>query len=59
MEKVIMSVQEMSERMGISLTTAYELVHRPGFPQMRVGKRILIPVDAFEVWLKTRSCQDT
>lgn len=59
MEKVTMSVQEMAVRMGISLTKAYELVHSPGFPLMRVGKRILIPVAEFSIWLQSIACQQT
>lgn len=51
MEKETMSVQELSSQMGISLPKAYELVKTPGFPSIRIGTRILIPVDAFREWL--------
>lgn len=51
MEKTTMSVQELSAQMGISLPKAYELVKTPGFPSIRIGSRILIPVDAFREWL--------
>ena len=51
MEKTTMSVQELSAQMGISLPKAYELVKEPGFPTIRVGARILIPVEAFREWL--------
>ncbi|MDY6212375.1 excisionase family DNA-binding protein [Hornefia butyriciproducens] len=51
MSKETMSVQEMSAQMGISLPKAYELVKTPGFPSIRIGTRILIPVDAFREWL--------
>ena len=47
MEKATMSVQELASQLGISLPKAYELVKRPGFPVLRIGTRILIPVDAF------------
>lgn len=47
MEKTTMSVQELSSQLGISLPTAYELVKSKGFPSIRIGTRILIPVDAF------------
>lgn len=55
MEKETMSVQELSARMGISLPKAYALVKRPGFPVIRIGTRILIPVDAFKKWLVVNS----
>ena len=51
MSKETMSVQEMSAQIGISLPKAYELVKTPGFPSIRIGTRILIPVDAFREWL--------
>ena len=51
MEKTTLSVQELSAQMGISLPKAYELVKEPGFPTIRVGARILIPVEAFREWL--------
>ena len=52
MEKATMSVQELSAYMGISLPKAYELTKREGFPTIRIGTRILVPVDAFKEWLK-------
>lgn len=55
MEKTTMSVQELSSQMGISLAKAYELVKTPGFPTLRIGTRILIPVDAYKAWLIERS----
>lgn len=55
MEKSTMSVQELSAHMGISLPKAYELVKEPGFPTIRIGARILIPVDGFKTWLKEES----
>lgn len=51
MEKTTMSVQELAAQMGISLPKAYELVKEPGFPTIRVGTRILIPVEAYREWL--------
>ena len=51
MEKTTMSVQELSSQMGISLPKAYELVKTPGFPSIRIGTRILIPIEAVREWL--------
>ena len=55
MERVTMSVQELSARMGISLPKAYELVKTRGFPTLRIGTRILIPIDAYKEWLMKQS----
>ena len=51
MERTTMSVQELSAQMGISLPKAYELVKTPGFPTLRIGTRILSPIDAYKEWL--------
>lgn len=55
MEKSTISVQELSRQMGISLPMAYALVKEPGFPTLRIGTRILIPVESFQAWLKAKS----
>ena len=55
MERMTMSVQELSAQMGISLPKAYELVKTPGFPTLRIGTRILIPIDAYKEWLMKQS----
>ena len=58
MERTTMSVQELSAQMGISLPKAYQLVKQPDFPVIRIGTRILIPVDAFKEWLVIHSQQE-
>jgi excisionase family DNA binding protein len=55
MEKTTMGVQELSAQMGISLARAYELVKKPGFPTIRIGTRILIPVEGFQTWLREQT----
>ena len=51
MKKTTMSVQELSAQMGISLPKAYELGKEPGFPTIRIGAKILIPIEAYKEWL--------
>lgn len=57
MEKTTMSVQELAAQMGISLPKAYELVKEPDFPTIRVGTRILIPIEAYKEWLIRNSAK--
>ena len=57
MERSTMSVQELSAQMGFSLPKAYELVKTTGFPTLRIGTRILIPVDAFKAWLMRQATE--
>ena len=58
MERTTMSVQELSAQMGISLPKAYELVKTPGFPTLRIGTRILVPIDAYKEWLMKQSVKN-
>lgn len=53
-----MNVAELSETLGISKPKAYELVRQDGFPVVYIGKRIVIPIDAFNNWLLAfQSCE--
>lgn len=58
MDKVTMSVQEMAMQMGISLSKAYALTREADFPIVRVGKRVLVPVYEFKVWLSARATEN-
>ena len=51
MKRVTMNVGEMAEQLGISKPVAYELANRADFPCLRIGKRIVIPREAFDRWL--------
>jgi len=51
MEKLTMTIGELSALMGLSMPKAYELSERSDFPCIRIGRRKVIPVDAFKRWL--------
>lgn len=53
-ERGVFSVKELAEFLGISKTIAYRLVHTDGFPVLRLGKRILIPIDPLDTWISNR-----
>lgn len=55
MEKSVLNVKELAETMGISPPKAYELVNSEGFPHFKIGRRLLIPVAAFERWMETQA----
>jgi excisionase family DNA binding protein len=41
----------MRKKLGISRPIAYQLANSEGFPAVRIGRRLVIPVAAFEKWL--------
>ena len=55
MEKSTMSVQELAIQLGISIPKAYELTKTPGFPSIRIGSRIIIPIEEYKKWLQETS----
>ena len=44
---------------GKELPKAYELVKAEGFPVLKVGTRILIPVEGFRRWLAEQTEKGT
>ncbi len=55
MTKLTLSVDEMAAVLGISRPKAYELAHSDGFPVIRIGRRIRIPVTELEKWLERQA----
>ena len=55
MEKSTLSVQELAACLGVSLPVAYELVKHPDFPSLRIGARILVPVEGLRAWLNRQT----
>lgn len=50
-EKLAYNSKEAAAALGVSLPTFYELSNRADFPCIRVGRRILVPVDSLREWL--------
>lgn len=50
-KKVALNMFELAAVLGIGRSKAFELTRQPGFPAVRIGRRILIPVDALDKWL--------
>ncbi|MDL2248671.1 helix-turn-helix domain-containing protein [Tyzzerella sp. OttesenSCG-928-J15] len=48
----VYTVNEMAKVLKIGRSKAYELASVYGFPTKRVGKRILIPKDGLDEWLR-------
>lgn len=51
MEKLTYNSKEAAAALGVSLPTFYELSNRADFPAIRVGRRVLVPVDSLRAWL--------
>jgi excisionase family DNA binding protein len=51
-EKLVMTVQEAANTMGLGINKMYELIHTDGFPVISVGRKKLIVKSKFEEWLE-------
>lgn len=54
-EPYTMTVPQLSQKLQIGIVNTYKLVKTTGFPSVRFGRKILVPVREFEAWLKNRT----
>ena len=50
--RLAFSITEAATAVGVSRPTLYQWMALPGFPVIRVGKVVRIPIRAFESWLE-------
>ena len=51
-EKAVYNVYEVAALLGINLPKAYKMVRQESFPSIRIGRRIVVPKEAFHRWLE-------
>lgn len=56
-DKLTYNSREATAALGVSLPTFYELANREGFPVVRVGRRVLVPVDDLRAWLSKEAAR--
>lgn len=49
---IMLSVTETATVLGISRTSAYELVKGNNFPSIKVGSHIVVPKDELQKWIQ-------
>lgn len=57
-DKLVLNLSELAAIMGIGRSKAWELTREPGFPVVRLGRRVVVPVDALKAWLKKQVADD-
>ena len=45
----------VAQVLGVSSSTAYELMHEPDFPELRVGNRMVVPKEKLIRWTEEQS----
>ena len=49
---VTLNADEMAAVLHISRARAYQLLHRAGFPTLKIGRRLLVTKDALRDWMR-------
>ena len=57
--KSYISVDEMARILSIARVTAYQLTKTSGFPCFYIGKRIIIPIQAFHKWAEEHAVRQS
>ena len=52
---LFLNVNLVAQVLGVSISTAYEVMHEPGFPVLRVGSRIVVPKEKFIQWAEEQA----
>jgi excisionase family DNA binding protein len=48
---LFLNAEMVAKVLGISISSAYELMHEASFPALRVGSRIVVPKEKFVEWV--------
>ena len=52
---LFLNAETVAKVLGISISSAYELMHESGFPVLRIGNRIVVPKENFIAWVSTQT----
>ena len=52
---LFLNAEMVAAVLGVSSSSAYELMHQPGFPTLRVGSRMVVPKEKFMEWVEAQS----
>ena len=45
-----LNTDTVAKLLGISISSAYELMNEEGFPSVRIGKRLIVPKENLQAW---------
>ncbi len=52
---LFLSAKLVARTLGISISSAYELMHEDGFPSLRIGSRFVVPKEKFRQWVEQQT----
>ena len=49
---LFLNAELVAQVLGIAPSSAYELMHEPEFPTLRIGNRMVVPKEKFVQWVE-------
>ncbi len=56
---LFLNASMVSQVLGVSPSSGYELMHTPDFPVLRVGSRMVVPKEKFIQWVERNTAGGT
>ena len=51
---LFLNAETVADVLGVSISSAYELMHEPGFPTLKVGSRMVEKKKKFMAWVSAQ-----
>lgn len=55
---LFLNANHVAQTLGVSISSAYELMHEKGFPALRIGSRMVVPKEKFCQWVEEQTGGD-
>ena len=52
---LFLNAEMVAKLLGVSTSSAYELMHEKGFPSLRIGSRVVVPKDKLLAWIDKKT----
>ena len=52
---LFLNAETVAKVLGVSISSAYELMHEPNFPTLKVGSRMVVPKEQFIEWASAQA----
>ena len=56
---LFLNASMVSQVLGVSPSSGYELMHEPGFPILKIGNRMVVPKEKFIQWVEQNTAGGT
>jgi len=52
---LFLNAEVVGKALGVSISSAYELMNERGFPSVRIGNRLIVPKEKFIGWVNAKA----